>query len=586
VRQGLPKSIDKNDLASTPDLATEPAILPAPPKPAVSRVDTLPDSFIQLLQQRPVLIGDVIAGRYRLTEALGDGAMGQVFVGENLAIGKKVAIKVLKPELLADATFRQRFQHEAEAMAAIDHRNVARFLDLVVGDPTFLVMEYVRGQTLSQRIREDKRMDPLEAVRIAVRLCWALDAAHQVGVIHRDLKPANIVLCPDAESGYEPKLIDFGLAKLSEVTAGQKLTRHGQIVGTPEYMSPEQIANQEIDGRSDVYSLACLLYEMVAGRPPFSGGDDVQLLYQQMQKPPEPIEKYAPAAPLELWNDVLRHALEKSPDKRFRNMKQMAQALQRLLPRGPDVPLTIPPRPTKKSRWLAALAAGLLMGALIGHFWPARGGGALLLASRPAGARVEIDGKAAAETTPTVVTGLAPGAHMIRFAAEKLQPVERQVTLQPGERALVNVALPPPTRRLEVRSMPEGASVFLDGRLVVGVTPTTIEVTGDDFHELRVEKSGYETAIRGVTPDDKDPALAVPLQPERLARATLFVDSNSAASVWIDGVDTGYTTPTLGIRTGPGEHKVEVHDGAARAVTTVKLLQGQTLRLLLSPVKQ
>jgi hypothetical protein len=419
-----------------------------------------------------------------------------------------------------------------------------------------------------------------------VRLCWALEAAHQVGVIHRDLKPANIILCPDAESGYEPKLIDFGLAKLSEVTAGAKLTRHGQIVGTPEYMSPEQIANQEIDGRSDVYSLGCLLYEMVAGRPPFSGSDDVQLLYSQMQRLPEPVEKYAPAAPLELWHDVLRFALEKSPDKRFRSMKQMAQALQRLLPREPGVSLTIPPPRAKKVRMWAALAGGLLIGALGGHFWPARGGGALLLASRPAGAHVEIDGKPAAETTPTMVTGLPPGAHLVKFTAEKLQPVERQVMLQPEERALVNVALPPPTRRMEVRSVPEGASVYLDGRLVVGVTPTTIEVTGDDFHELRVEKPGYETALRGVTPDDKDPALSVPLSAERLARATLFVDSNSAASVWIDGVDTGYTTPTLGIRTAPGEHKVEVHDGSARAGTSVKLAQGQTLRLLLSPVKQ
>src|SRR5215475_2597519 len=111
----------------------------------MSRVDTLPEDFLNLLKTGPLQPGDVIAARYKLVEALGDGAMGQVFVAENLAIGKRVAIKVLKPELLADATFRQRFQQEAEAMAAIDHRNVARFLDLVVGNPTFLVMEYVKG---------------------------------------------------------------------------------------------------------------------------------------------------------------------------------------------------------------------------------------------------------------------------------------------------------------------------------------------------------------------------------------------------------------------------------------------------------
>jgi tRNA A-37 threonylcarbamoyl transferase component Bud32 len=569
----------------TPDLATEPGILPAPPRPPASRVDTLPDSFIQLLQQQPVLIGDVIAERYRLTEALGDGAMGQVFVAENLAIGKQVAVKVLKPELLADATFRQRFQQEAEAMAAIDHRNVARFLDLVVGDPTFLVMEYVKGQTLSQRIKDEMCMEPYEAMRIALRLCWALDAAHQVGVIHRDLKPANIILCPDAENGWEPKLIDFGLAKLSEVTAGAKLTRHGQIVGTPEYMSPEQIANLEVDGRSDVYSLGCLLYEMVAGRPPFAGADDVQLLYQQMQKAAEPIEKYAPDAPPELWSTVLVYALQKSPNDRFPSMKQMAEALQKLL--QPDAPRPVARAQKKASKAPLVIAAlvGIALGAGGMKLWPAKGGGALLVASRPAGVHVEIDGQPAPETTPTMVAGLAAGTHTIKFSADKLQPVERQVTLQERERALVNVALPPPTRRVEVRSVPEGASVYLDGKLVVGVTPTTVELTGDDFHELRAEKPGYETSTRGLTPDDKEPALSLPLSPEKLPRATLFVDSNTASAVWIDGVDTGYTTPTLGIRVSPGEHKVEVHDGSARAGASVRLSQGQTQRLLLSPVK-
>jgi tRNA A-37 threonylcarbamoyl transferase component Bud32 len=558
-------------------------MLPAPPQKGVSRIDTLPDSFVELLQRRPVLIGDVIAERYKIVQALGDGAMGQVFVAENLAIGKRVAIKVLKPELLADATFRQRFQHEAEAMAAIDHRNVARFLDLVVGDPTFLVMEYIKGQTLAARIREDKRLPPLEAVRIAIRLCWALETAHQSGVIHRDLKPANVILQPDPE-GYEPKLIDFGLAKLSEVTSAAKLTRHGQIVGTPEYMSPEQIANQEIDGRSDVYSLACLLYEMVAGRPPFSGGDDVQLLYQQLQKPAEPITNLVPGAPPELWA-ALERALAKSPDDRFRSMRQMAEALEALLPAQLAMRTISVARPAQLPKWplVATVVLGVALGWLLSHLGRSTRGGALLLTSRPAGARVEVDGRVAPESTPTMVNGLLPGTHAVRFTREPLQPVERQVSLGKNERAVVNVALPPPSRRIEVRSVPEGASVYLDGRLVMGVTPTTVEVTDDDFHELRVEKPGYESAARALTPEDKQADLSLPLLPERLPRATLFVDANTAAAVWVDGIDTGYTTPTLGIRITPGDHQIEVRDGSSRASATVHLSQGQTTRLLLSP---
>src|SRR6478735_10494647 len=154
-------------------------------------------------------LGQIIGGRFKLIEHLGCGAMGDVFVAENITIGVKVAVKLLKSEFLADPLFRQRFQREAQAIAHIEHPNVARFHDLVVGNPTFLVMEYVRGPTLAARLREVERMAPADAVKVALRLCWALRAAHEVGVIHRDLKPSNVVLARDPEQGEVPKLIDF-----------------------------------------------------------------------------------------------------------------------------------------------------------------------------------------------------------------------------------------------------------------------------------------------------------------------------------------------------------------------------------------
>src|SRR5437868_3166011 len=141
----------------------------------------MPEDFVMLLSRRRHFIGEVIAGRYKLVERLGVGAMGQVFAAENLAIGRRVAVKVLKAELLADADFRKRFQREAEAIAAIDHRNVVRFLDLVVGDPVFLVMEYLTGPTLASLLKRERRLDPVRAINIATRLCWGLDAAHRAG---------------------------------------------------------------------------------------------------------------------------------------------------------------------------------------------------------------------------------------------------------------------------------------------------------------------------------------------------------------------------------------------------------------------
>ena len=580
--------------------------LPEPPRGAVSRVDTLPEALVKLLQSKPLFVGDVIAGRYKLLQTLGDGAMGQVFVAENLAIGQKVAIKVLKQELLADATFRQRFQQEAEAIAAIEHRNVARFLDLVVGDPTFIVMEYVRGPTLAQVIRDQKRLRALDAMYIAERLCWALEAAHQRGVVHRDIKPSNVILSPDTENEIEPKLIDFGLAKVAAASSEKGLTRTGQIVGTPDYMSPEQIANKEVDARSDVYSLGCLVFEMCVGRPPFTGGDDVQVLYQQLQVKPDRVEDHVPDAPPEI-DKLLGKALAKEASARFQSMRQMAEAIargRRKVYRSltgeaiGDVPGTSTHRMAQASGWstrvswpvVIALVAIVGTGASFAFSrlnrpaaLPAQAG-AILVVTRPAGAQIDIDGKPFPEPSPTMVANLTAGAHTIKLRKGKLGVVERQVSLQTGEHAVVNVVLPPASHKVEVRSVPEGATVYLDGRVAVGETPTTIEVTDDEFHELRVEKTGYEVATRALTPDDHDPTLALSLAAEPQPRGTLLVDANSAAEVWIDGVDTGYTTPTLGIHQPLGEHIVEVRDGAGhRASSKVTLTQGQTIRLLLSP---
>jgi len=577
------------------DFASSSGRTPPDTSHGASRVDTLPDDFVRLLAPGQLAIGDVVAGRFKLIEKLGDGAMGQVFVAENLAIGRTVAIKLLKREVLEDASFRQRFQQEADAIAAIEHRNVARFLDLVVGDPTFLVMEYVRGPTLDAVLEQEKRLPALRAAAIARRLCWALEAAHRAGVIHRDIKPANVVLADDLENGEEPKLIDFGLAKLANVTVNAGLTRTGQIVGTPEYMAPEQIQGGAVDARSDVYELGCLLYELCAGRPPFEGDDDVQVLYQQLHGQPSPISRFVPEAPARL-QQVLDRALQKNPADRFQSMREMAEALAALeeaetAPHRIALPPPAPPvslRPpaaflfAAATAVAAALAGGVLLGRLTAH--GTDGGASLMVITTPSGAGVEIDGRPAPETTPTTLRGLAAGAHTLRLRRDAKSVLERQVALGEGERVVVNVVLPPASHAVEVHSVPEGAQVYLDGKLVVGETPTVIEVADDDFHELRIEKTGFEPATRALTPDDKAPALTLPLSPEKLPRGIIMVDSNTASSVWVDGVDTGYTTPTLGIYLPAGQHLVEVRDGAGgHASSRVKVAQGQTLRLLLTP---
>ena len=166
---------------------------------------------------------------------------------------------MLKPELLADAQFRQRFQHEAEAIAAIEHRNVARFFDLVVGDPTFLVMEYVRGPTLAAVLRAREARRRCARVDIARRLCWALDAAHAPASSTATSSRRTSSSRP-TRARREPKLIDFGLAKLAATTPAKAADAHRADRRHAEYMSPEQIANKDVDARSDVYALGCVLY--------------------------------------------------------------------------------------------------------------------------------------------------------------------------------------------------------------------------------------------------------------------------------------------------------------------------------------
>jgi serine/threonine-protein kinase len=561
----------------------------------LSRVDSISDDFLRLLTTAPPEVGDVLDERYKIVERLGDGAMGHVFVAETVAFKRRVAVKLLRPELLASQSFRQRFQQEAEAIAKIDHPNVARFLDLVVGNPTFLVMEYVRGPTLDELLAKERQLPPERAAALAARLAWALEAAHQAGVIHRDIKPTNVIVSPDIERGEEPKLIDFGLAKLASQTSESGLTRIGQIVGTPAYMAPEQIAARAVDARADVYALGCLLYEMLAGRPPFAGADDVQVLYKQMHEKPPSVTALAPSVPRAL-EAILERAMAKAPEARFQSMREFAIALGKvaghrtIVPAWPTVGASLPPK--KRALALGALVAALLFAAVGIGFGAARIGRGrsstgLLVLSTPSGAQVSIDGKAIGDTTPAALTSIAPGPHTVTIARPEGRgaAVERRVVVRPGEREVVNVVLPPASHTVAVHSVPEGATVYLDGRLVAGETPTTVEVTDDDFHELRVERTGFEAAVKPITPDDREAQITVSLQPERRPRGVLFVDSNTAAAVWLDGIDTGYTTPTLGLHVGVGNHVVEVRDGSRRASAKIHVKQGQTVRLLLTPTE-
>jgi tRNA A-37 threonylcarbamoyl transferase component Bud32 len=552
---------------------------------AGSRVDTLPDAVAKLLRLDDFTVGDVIGSRYRLEKLLGRGAMGQVFLAENLAIGLKVAVKVLHPELLADANFRQRFQYEAQAVATVQHPNVTRCFDLVVGDPTFLAMEYAPGPTLRAVLDEHGRLSPLRAVTIAERLAWGLEAAHAVGVIHRDLKPANIILATGIER-EEPKIVDFGLAKLLGLREGDGLTRTGQIIGTPFYMSPEQITGGQVTAQSDVYSLGCVLFEMLTGRTPFHNADDFQILYRQLHiEPPSP-SQLVPDLPAALEQTV-RRALAKQPADRFSSMAEMARALigsvekRRGGRRGA-------PRPTWARNALLLALAGVLGLGTLGAMRLRRLGGSngdetqLILMSDPSGANIYVDGKPRGRT-PAALHDLSPGEHELRLHQDGHTDLERRVTLARGEPKAMDVVLTPASRWMDITTAPAGARLFLDGKLVAANTPARVLVTEDDFHELRIERDGYQSQVRPIVPEDRSARLEVRLQQQRKQGGSLMVDAIAEAEVWIDGENTGYVTPTIWFEVSVGKHVIELRDGVGHRSEsqTVDVKQGDSLRVMM-----
>ncbi|MDB4971249.1 MAG: protein kinase [Myxococcales bacterium] len=553
-----------------------------------SKLEALPEGFAQGIREQ-VEPGDIIGERYRIVRPIGHGAMGKVFLAENLAIGLRVAVKLLKPELLANPDFRLRFKHEAEAVAAIQHQNVARFLDLIVGDPTFLVMEHVEGPTLHQVIAKEGKLHPRRAADIAVRLAWGLHAAHSAGIVHRDLKPSNILLQRDEEAGEVPKIIDFGLAKTAAQPA-EPLTRVGQIVGTPQYMAPEQIARKEIDARTDVYALGCVVYAMLCGRAPFADtGDDMQLLYRQVHEPVESVRRHAPDVPEELEAVVLK-ALAKDPNARFQSAREFAKALvpaveKRAARRDRSLTTEIAKLPPSRAiAWwtLLTLALAMLVAAGAIYALRARHPAMLLVISNPPGASIEVDGRATGEQTPTSLLALSSGEHTVKLRHAGFGDLERVVRIDATGRALVDAHLLPRSHSIELTTVPAGASVYLDGAPVAGKTPLSFDLVDGEYHSLRIEKAGYETALKRLKPDDAGPLERIVLVAETVPRATVFVESNMPAEVWVDELYSGFLTPTPGLRLTPGQHRIELRDGVGGAVLADKKLDvamGDTVRV-------
>jgi len=364
-------------------------------------------------------------GRYQIISEVGKGSMGVVYKAHDPQIDRTVALKVLRPDRITSEEFVQRFLKEARAIGRLSHPNIITVYDSGQDNDTlYIVMEFLIGKTLREA-QQEKQLRLQEIIHIGAQVADALDYAHRQGIVHRDIKPSNILLTPE---GYL-KLTDFGIARIEDPTAHHQ-TQAGDILGTPIYMSPEQIMGQKVDGRSDLYSLGVILYELTTGRKPFQGENLAAIFNAIIEEKPPPIE--LPDTSLgQRLSALIFKSISKSTEDRFQTGAQLAQSLKGCLQRRKsDAPpeSVAPPKPGR-IRFMLPLALVLALAAAVSGYY--------------------------------VVS---------RFVQREQTPEEPIVIEKPKAEILpVKVAL------LEISSDPVGAEVFLDGAMR-GRTPLKMDL--------------------------------------------------------------------------------------------------------------
>ncbi|MFZ2173360.1 MAG: Stk1 family PASTA domain-containing Ser/Thr kinase, partial [Rhodococcus sp. (in: high G+C Gram-positive bacteria)] len=271
-----------------------------------------------------------LSSRYELGEILGFGGMSEVHLARDVRLSRDVAIKVLRADLARDPSFYLRFRREAQNAAALNHPAIVAVYDTgeaetEAGPLPYIVMEYVEGDTLRDIVRRDGPMSPRQAMEVISDVCAALDFSHRNGIVHRDVKPANVMI----NRAGAVKVMDFGIARAIS-DASSPMTQTAAVIGTAQYLSPEQARGEQVDARSDVYSLGCVLFEILTGEPPFKGDSPVAVAYQHVREDPQTPSAVNPDIPPELDSVILK-AMSKNPANRYQSAADMRSDLVRVL---------------------------------------------------------------------------------------------------------------------------------------------------------------------------------------------------------------------------------------------------------------
>ena len=379
-------------------------------------------------------------GRYEIIKELGRGAMGVVYQAHDPQIDRLVALKVLRQDRVTSEDLVRRFLKEAKAIGRVSHPNIVPVYDVGQDHETiYIAMEFLEGKPLNEAVK-GKRLSLEEIVDLGVQVAEAVDYAHDKGIVHRDIKPTNIILTPNGQA----KITDFGIARIEDPSA-PKQTQAGEILGTPVYMSPEQVMGKPVDGRSDLYSLGVILYELSTGKRPF-GGDNLAVIFRAITQdaPVEPATADSSISPA--LSGLIVKSLDKNPDERFQTGKAMAQALKTCLKTEKTVLIQQPTR--KKTKGL-----GFYL-------------------------------------TVIFVVLCAVGGLSYYFMAQKTSEQASSSTVGPSSRS----EAPPPAQIarpavLKVESVPAGAQVFLDGSFK-GKSPLNFDLPLGKY-EVRLSMPNY-----------------------------------------------------------------------------------------------
>jgi serine/threonine-protein kinase len=440
------------------------------------------------------LLGVVVDGRYRFEAVLGEGGMGIVYKATHTALGKPLAVKVLKPEVSKNEQIVARFKQEAQSASAIGNQHIIDVSDFGVmpDGSTYFVMEFLTGQSLTEAL-EQNRFATERTLRVGKQLCNALGAAHEIGVVHRDLKPDNVQLVTRGGQQDFVKVLDFGIAKVGGSTS--KLTQAGQVFGTPHYMSPEQCAGTAVDHRTDIYAVGVILYEMATGQVPFDADNLMGILTKHLYENPVPPHELPPPVDVPpALEAVILKCLAKKPETRYQSMGELLADLEAV--EGGLTP--------------KAVADHMAMSALGPHTDPDVAGGHVTVGmGQPipgkrgalplvVGAVVLLAGGAAAFLLVGGQGGTAPAdEHLVQPAPVEPAPPAPPAPSVPAPTAPppAPAPVPPPTAvkmvQVTIHSDPVGAELYRGGALL-GNTPVSLpRPDGSEAVELELRAKGY-----------------------------------------------------------------------------------------------